>query len=140
MFQEEANYLGKMIVPVLRFRFPEGEDAHSRPHGYDLDIVVRDVLDLPELGTERKAFANGTLPHEFLVQLADLGTGVLKPHVEVAAFRDRTARSVEKVRDLAVRLDGVVHPVEGDARLQLPQAGVGIPAGKHFEHHVEELS
>ena len=58
----------------------------------------------------------------------------------VATVGDRASGRIESERGTLARLDGVAHPVVGEARLEIPNPGTGISSGEHFDHQVELLA
>ena len=76
-------------------------------------------------------------PHELLVQLADAGVRLLDAQVEVAAVGDGPAREVEVLHRPPAGRGGVVEAVDGELRLQLPDAGVGVAARQHVDDEIE---
>ena len=47
--------------------------------GSDLHIVVGDLLDAPDLGTQGEGVADAPFPDKLFVQFAYLGLGILHP-------------------------------------------------------------
>ena len=61
----------------------------------------------------------------------------LDPEVVIAPVGDGAAGEVDQPEHPLPAVDGVVDPVQGDARLQLPEPRVGVPPGEHLQDEIE---
>ena len=138
-FQEVADALGKVETAVHVLCAPERRRSGFRFGRPDQHIVVRDSLDAPVLGAERKVLSDGCLPHELLVEFSYKGARLRVPQLEIASIGDRPARVVKGENGALARLQRVADPVESDARLEIADAGSGVAAGEHFDDQVELL-
>ena len=138
-FQEVADALGKVETAVHVLCAPERRRSGFRFGRPDQHIVVRDSLDAPVLGAERKVLSDGCLPDELLVEFSYEGARLRVPQLEIASIGDRPARVVKGENGALARLQRVADPVESDARLEIADAGSGVAAGEHFDDQVELL-
>ena len=106
----------------------------------DQDVVVRDPLDVPVLGAERKGLSDGRLPNELLVEFSNEDARFRVAQLEIASIGDRPARVVEGENGALARLQRVADPIESDARLEIADAGPRVAAGEHFDDQVELVS
>ena len=95
---------------------------------------MRDALDQPVLGAEREGLADARLPDELLVEFADGGTALGMAQGVVAPVGYGPARGVEGKRGTLACIDGFAYPVEGEARLEIPDPGSRVAPGEHFNH------
>ena len=92
--QKFADALGKVCVSISVFCAPERRGKGGVWSRRNVDVVVRNALYAPLLGSERKGPAGTILPDELLVELTEAGVGVRVPQLVIAAVRDHSAGSI----------------------------------------------
>ena len=139
VLQKAANPFREVKAAVQRLVAPKrrGDGAAlRRAHDH---VVVGDAQNSPILGAEGENLAGAGLPHELLVEFADLSAAVLMAQLVVAAVRDGAAGVVEGEHRAAAGAHPAVDAVEGQSGLEFPHPGAGVASSQKFEHQVKLL-